>query len=209
MFFDLRPGDRAFPVLRQLYHVLWHVTVVSREQLALTSLGPAPGPAWFSASVARVPDLPALVQELTGAGERLDQRALEVLSLDGADPLAAAARRPATDDRRCRDARVVEVKAPPRGREVVARTETAAECPLTFAMNFTEDLRATATLADGRRLPAPVFPGYGALASVTVPAGAVEVRVEARPPALPGAAGWSMLGLASCAAAAFLAWRHP
>jgi len=95
----------------------------------------------------------------------------------------------------------------PRARQVVARTETTAECPLTFAMNFTEDLRATAALADGQRLPAAVFPGYGALASVIAPAGAVEVRVAAEPPALPGAPVWILLGLASCAAAVALARR--
>jgi hypothetical protein len=207
VFFDLRPDDRAFPVLRQLYNVAWHVTVPSRDQLAVQPLERTAGPAWFSASVTRVADLPALTRELRGAGEHLHRRAREVLWLDGADPLAAGATRPVTVDPRCRDARVVAVEAPRRGGAVVARTETAADCPITFAMNFTEDLHATATLTDGRRLGAVVFPGYGALASVTVPAGTTEIRVVAEPPALPGAPAWILVGLACCAAAVYLAWR--
>jgi hypothetical protein len=208
VFFDVRPADRAFPVLRQLYDVAWHVTIPARGQLAVQPLGETAGAAWFSTAVTRVDDLPALVHALTAAGERLHERAHEVLWLDAADPLAAAAAvaPPAVEDPRCRNARVVDVSAA-RGDPIVARIESAAECPLTFAMNFTEDLRATARLADGRPLRAAVFPGYGALASVRVPAGAVEIRVEAEPPALPGGPAWIVLGLASCAAAALLAWR--
>ena len=102
---------------------------------------------------------------------------------------------------------MLSVEAPWRARQIVARTETTAACPLTFAMNFTEDLRAGAVLGDGRRLPVVVFPGYGALASVLAPAGATEIRVHAEPPRLPWAPAWAALGLACCAGAAVLGWR--
>jgi len=148
-----------------------------------------------------------LARELRAAGDALHQRAAEVLWLDGSDPLAAGAALPPALERGCRDARVAHVEAAPRGLQVVARTATAAACPLTFAMNFTEDLRATAVLGDGRRLPVPVFPGYGALATVTVPAGATEVHVRAEPPGLPWPMAWTVLGVACCAAAALSSWR--
>jgi hypothetical protein len=207
VFFALPPGDRAFPVLRQLYNVTWEVALPSRNRLALNPLGPAAGPAWFSASVTRARDLAALAGELRAAGEGLHQRAGEVLWLDGADPLTAGAALPAALDRGCRDARVLSVEAPRPARQIVARTETTAVCPLTFAMNFTEDLRASAVLGDGRRLPVAVFPGYGALASVLAPAGSAEIRVHAEPPRLPWALAWAALGLACCAGAAVVAWR--
>ena len=207
VFFALPPGDRAFPILRQLYNVTWEVALPSRSRLALNPLGPAAGPAWFSASVARVRDLAALAGELRAAGEGLHRRAGEVLWLDGADPLTARAALPAALDRGCRDARVLSVEAPWRARQIVARTETTAACPLTFAMNFTEDLRASAVLGDGRRLSVAVFPGYGALASVLAPAGATEIRVHAEPPRLPWAPAWAALGLACCAGAAVLGGR--
>ena len=207
VFFNLPPADRAFPVLRQLYDVAWQVTVPARGRLSLEPLGPTAGPAWFSASVARVSDPTALARVLTSESAALHQRATAVLWLDDADPLTGRAALPATLDGRCREARVSSVEAARRGREVVVRTETAAACPLTLAMNFTEDLRATARLADGRSVTAPVFPGYGALASVSVPAGTVQVRVHAEAPRLPGAAAWVALGLACCGGAAWLARR--
>ncbi len=207
VFFALPAGDRAFPVLRQLYDVTWEVSLPSRGRLALNPLGPAAGAAWFSASLARTSDLASLVRELRAAGDALHQRAAEVLWLDGSDSRVAGAPLPPALERGCRDARVAHVEAAPRGRQVVARTATAAACPLTFAMNFTEDLRATTVFGDGRRRPVPVFPGYGALATVTVPAGAIEVHVRAEPPALPWPMAWVVLGVACCAAAAFSSCR--
>jgi hypothetical protein len=152
--------------------------------------------------------LTALARALHGAGEALGLRATEVLWIDNADPLAARADVPATTDSRCRDARVLEVTAPRRGHESVALTSTTAACPLTFATNFTEDLRATAIGADGRPVDLAVFPGYGALTSVVAPAGTAEVRLHADPPKLPWAVSWVALGLACWAAAAWLITRQ-
>ena len=87
-----------------------------------------------------------------------------VLWLDNADPLASRADVPATLDPRCREAQVRTVSAPRRGHEIVATTSTAAPCPLTFATNFTEDLRATAVLVDGSRVDLAPFPAQDALA---------------------------------------------
>jgi hypothetical protein len=206
VFFNLPPGDPAFPALRQLYDVAWQVTVPSRSRLSLDPQGAVAGPAWFSASIARVRDLPALARELRGAGEQLHARVTEVLWLDESDPLVKAVALPATVDGRCRGARVAGVEATRRGGRVVARTTAATACPLTFAMNVTEDLRATAVLGDGGRRRLAVVPGYGALASVLVPEGTVEVVVEAESPRLPLAAAWSALGLACCAGAAWVSW---
>ena len=47
-----------------------------------------------------------------------------------------------------------------RSRAIVARTETVAACPLTLAMNFTEEVRPGARLA-APRLPWPA--GFAAL----------------------------------------------
>ena len=75
---------------------------------------------------------------------------------------------------------------------------------------FTEDLRAWAIVAGGRVVDLPVFPGYGALASVIVPAGATDVHLRAEPPRLPFAGAWMGLGLACWATAVWLVAReHP
>jgi hypothetical protein len=56
-------------------------------------------------------------------------------------------------------------------------------------------------------VPVAVFPGYGALASVLAPAGAIEIHVCSEPPRLPWAPAGGALGLACCAGAAALGWR--
>jgi hypothetical protein len=132
----------------------------------------------------------------------------EVLWRNAADPLAASAPLPSTLDARCRDARVTAVHAPRRGQEIVAEVSTAATCPLTLAMNFSEDLRALTTLANGSRVDAPLFPGYGTLATVLVPSGATVVSVRAEPVRLPWAFASVALGLTCAAVAAWLAFAQ-
>ena len=177
---------------------------VERRSLAIMPLGPTAGAAWFSASVAPVDDLQALAGELRGAAGMLHARAREILWRDAGDPLTAKVPLPPALDARCRDARIFAVHAPRRHQEIVAEVASATTCPLTFAMNFTEDLRAVATLEGGRRVAAPVFPGYGALASVLVPAGATAVSVRAEPVRLRWAFAFVALGMACCAGAAGL-----
>lgn len=206
-FFRLTAVDPAFPVLRQLYNVTDGVALVPPQRLAITPLGPTAGPAWFSASVSRAADLASLTRDLRAAGETLHLRVREVVWRNGADPLASGAPLPATLDARCRDARVVAVHTRRHHPEIVAEIATAAACPLTFAANFTEDLRATAVLEGGRRIPVPVFPAYGALASVSVPGGATAIHLGVEGPRLPWAAAWIALGIACCGGAAWLA-RH-
>jgi hypothetical protein len=203
-FFRTSALDPAQPVLRQLYNVTDRVVLEPSQRLGLAPLGPTAGPAWFSASVAATENLPALARELRGAGDQLHARVHDVLWRDSADRLAAGAALPLALDARCRDARVVAVHAPRRSAQIVAEVATAAACPLTFATNFTEELRAAAVLDGGRRIALPVFPSYGALASVLVPGGATAIELRAEPVRLPGTSAWIVLGLACCAGAAWL-----
>jgi hypothetical protein len=200
--FQLPADDPAFDVLHQLYNVTDRVTLASSpDHPIVTPLGPTAGPAWFSASVTRVEDLAALVRELRRPGATLYTRVREVSWHVATDLPATPEIAP---DTRCRDAAVTKVEAPRHGGAIVAHVETSARCPLTLATNFTEDLRATAVLADGRRMAVPVSPAYGALAFVMVPAGATAIHLGAEPVQLPYAIGWVALGLACCAGAV---WR--
>jgi hypothetical protein len=207
VFFNLPPTDPAFAALRQLYDVAWQVTVPSRDRLSLEPLGATAGAAWFSASVVQLPDLATLARELRDAGGRLHERAAEVLWLDASDPRAVAIATPTGVEQRCRDARVSGLRATARAGRIVARVTTPAACPLTLAMNYTEDLRATVVRGDGSRQRLAVAPGYGALASVLVPEAATEVVVEAEAPRLLLAPAWMALGVVCWVAAAGLTWR--
>ena len=88
------------------------------------------------------------------------------------DPVVARAALPPAVDERCVDAQVLDVIAPRGTPGAGARVYAPADCPLTFAMNYAENLRGIAFFGSERRQPATVFPTYGALAGRT-PSGPV------------------------------------
>lgn len=206
VFFELRPDEPAFRALRQLYDVRWRAALPSPGSLALSDAGPTAGPAWFSASVSRVGDIQSLARELLRSGDSLHERLGEVMWVVEGDPFASAVPWLHVDPL-CAEARVTHVDASPRDGEILAEVESAATCPLAFATNFTEDLRATVVTRDGRRLPAPVFPAYGSLAAVLAPEGASQVRLRAAPASLPWPMAWPAIGAGCCLGAACLALR--
>jgi hypothetical protein len=110
--------------------------------------------------------------------------------------MVARAPLPETVDALCAGARVESADAPRLGTPITARVSAPADCPLTFATNYAETLRASVTLADGRIQPAPLYPAYGALAGVWVPRGAVAVTLDAVVPRPPWPNVWRALGVA-------------
>jgi hypothetical protein len=186
-----KPDMAADRTLFQLYNVAWRLD----EAGGLTPLGATAGPAWFSAGLVRSSSLPVLAQELVGLGDELALRARQVAWLVASDPMVARAALPEAVDEGCAQARVESAEAPRQGTPITARVFAPADCPLTFATNYAETLRATASMADGRSRPATVYPAYGALAGVWVPRGAVAVSVEAVVPRPPWPELWRGLGL--------------
>jgi hypothetical protein len=205
--FDLPTSEAAFSVMRQLYNVGWVLASSPSGGLTLGSLGPTVGPGWFSTSLSRLSTLDSVADALRAAGQGLREQLGQVMWLDDSDALTKRAAYQA--DSQCAQARVIQVQASRRGHEVIAEIMTDAACPLTLAMNFTEDLRATAVLADGQRRAVSVFPAYGALAGVVAPSHAQKIVVRAEPPRLPVAPAWVALGMAICLGAMALALRRP
>ena len=195
VLFRIEPQDPSFSILRELYNVQWEAGLDDKRQLAITPLGPTPGPAWFSSRLDRVEGFDSLASRLRSEIEGLD-RALFVVR----------ARLPAELPTSCAEAHVIRVATAEEG--VTAEVETPGDCPLTIALNFAESLVATASFADGRKEAATVFPAYGALTAVWVPGGAREVHVgpTSRQPA------WTIaclvLGVTGLAFAFFLARRE-
>jgi hypothetical protein len=205
VFFKLGADEPAFRALRQLYDVVWLVSLPARGSLSVSPAKPAAGPAWFSRSLSHLPDTAALARELLVPADELYARVSETVWVVDADPLPAPAALAAGVDPTCAAARLETVDAPIGAPKWTARVEAVeAECPLVFASNFTEDLRAEVVSSGGRHGPAPVFPAYGALAGVVVPAGTREVRLFAEPPLLPWSVAWPIAGCALCAASLVL-----
>src|SRR5262249_5545719 len=201
--FAVHPSARA---MFQLYDVrcLLGLGPDSAHPIA-SPLGPTAGAAWFGARRASAGWFGALAEELLGAGERLAARARTTVSLVGDDPRVVAARLPAELDASCAAATVDDVAGSVAGVLAEARLTTAADCPLVFAMNYAEGLRATATATAGDARPLTVFPAYGALAGVWVPGGPPAARVTGERPRLPGPALVRFLGMALVAVVALRA----
>jgi hypothetical protein len=189
-----RPSSRA---LFQLYDVAWRLD----ESGAVRPLMETAGPAWFTARLIRVESFAALGHQLVSLRDGLAAEARRATWLVEADPMVARAGLPPSVDARCVDARADGVDAPGGATIAITRVDSPADCPITFAVNYAETLRATAVMAGGRTRTAAVFPSYGALAGVWVPRGASEVRLVAEVPRPPLPALWPALG------AALLAWQ--
>jgi hypothetical protein len=183
------PTHPSSLMLFQLYNVAWAV----REDGTVTPQGPTAGAAWFSAGIARTWRYQDLREELRRPPDGLHNMARRTLWLMADDLHVWRAHLPEALDPLCAEAALLGVEAPPGG-TARAQVNAPADCPLTFAMNYADTLRATAIGSAGSA-PATVFPAFGALAAVWVPRGTREVRVEAVPPRLPFALLWRLLGL--------------
>jgi hypothetical protein len=184
------PTHASSLMLYQLYNVAWRVDAdgTVRRQ------GPTAGAAWFSAGLARTWRYQDLREELRRPADGLHTMARRTLWLMADDLHVWRAHLPEATDPLCTQAQVLGVEARWGDNGARARVRAPADCPLTFAMNYAENLRASAVLPEGS-VPARVFPAYGALAGVWVPRGATQIRVEAAPTVLPLAPLWRTAGL--------------
>lgn len=193
--------ERALPVLGPLYDAAWKVSAAPRGT-SVEPLPRGPGPAWFSSSVSRADGFPSLcakVRERSADPARL----AEELVVLADDPAAVAGSGLFHGDPACRESRVLDAGSPD-GQSVRVRVDAKARCPLTVATSYSGILRAHAA---GRDEPLPLFPGWGALATVLVPPGAAEIVLEPvlDVPAAVRVAG--VLGLVLAAAVLFVLLR--
>lgn len=187
-----RPDEAAARVLFALYDVRFTAGDAARTartvsvpsgvpgpgprepwRLELQPLGPTAGTAWFAARVETVPDFSTLAARLHEAGPDLAARLHETAWLV-ADPATAGVIAPPP----CGSARVLAVAADRAGR-IALDVDSPAPCPLVVATNFAESLRARARVGESWQ-PARVFPAYGALLGLEVPAGASRIEVAPR-----------------------------
>ena len=174
---------------------LYDVRSIVNEDGSVRTLVPTAGPAWFSAAFETSASYGDLASALLSQGRDLARVTHRKAWILPNDPLVLSASLPASLNPGCAEARVLGVDSGHSGFLLKAKVRTAAACPLTFATNYAETLRATLFLVNGRPVPAAVFPVYGALAGVWVAPGTTEVRLAVEPREIPLAGLWSGLGL--------------
>ena len=191
----VRKDEPAAPTLDQLYNVRWRAqqgagaaplapsvpeAVPPPSEHALGPMdvvpqGPTAGPAWFSERVEPVASMEALAEHLRAAGDTLHESVRRTLWVVAADEAASAL--PAASGR-C-DAAAVSAVHASHGGDLAVEVRTSADCPLTLATNYAESLTAKVRRR-GAWEKARLFPAYGALLGVWIPAGTTDVAVAPR-----------------------------
>jgi len=182
-----------------LYRLFNVTSVVERSDspgsLRTRPLVETAGPAWFSTAAIPVDSFSALSQKLRAESDTLHERVHEVVWVVESDPAVAAADLARLEGARCGGGRVEVIETALRGQHVSVRVAPSSACPLTVAMSYAEDLRATGRARDGSVRPLVTFPAYGALLGVWVPEGTERVDIEAVTPRLPFALAWRAVGI--------------
>jgi hypothetical protein len=189
-YYRLDEAAPAFAVLQPLYNVKFGA--FPDHGLRLSPIGETAGPAWFSASIARVAGMEQLATALHAEEKNLATVAHRESWIVDTDEAVVAAQLPSTVSPDCERAAVRAVRAEIGGQVIELGVDVPADCPLTVATNYAIDLRAT---TDSR--PLTVFPAYGALTGIWVPAGTRVVVLAAEPvvPTWSRLAWWLGLGL--------------
>jgi hypothetical protein len=143
-------------------------------RLELRALDAGGAPAWFPTRTAAVVTFAELAARLHETAAAAPWRLRETAWLVASDPATASVSAPPA----CSAARVDRVAGDRLG-HITAEVRTPAACPLVVATNFAEPLRARARVGGGWQ-PARLFPAYGALLGVALPAGATHVEVAPR-----------------------------
>ena len=199
IFLNIAEQSVAYPVLRKLYNLKYLVESGEQNTFSLRPAGETAGPAWFSYSIQAVKGPSELVKKLNEAGEALVTQLHHLLWVDQEDlkvQEAGLSSLMGVELKECSLSKVLSVDAKRGGQSILLHVQNQGACPLTLSMNYTENLRAY-EISDDEKPPfqkkqrLTVFPSYGALASIMIPANVKKVVVEA----YVVAPGWSYFGI--------------
>jgi len=176
---NLDENSKEFSILKHLYNIRYaarkHGNLATLQQL-----GPTLGPAWFSSAFERSGSFDQIAWSLHQAEDRLMShlsRVAYLLEGDEAIPIEIQCKEvnPA-----CQSAQVKEVSAPIRSQRFELDVNTPRDCPLTVAMNFATTLESRGVDLEGNEVELQIYPVYGALTGVWVPASVKKVIIEPR-----------------------------
>jgi hypothetical protein len=172
-------NSEGFSILRQLYNVRY-VARRDGSQATLYRLGPTLGPAWFSGAFERSGSFDQIAQSLHQAeGGLMTHLSRVAYLLEGDDAIPNELQGKEVNPV-CQSAQVKKVSAPIRSQRFELDVESPTDCPLTVAMNFATTLESRGFDSDGREVELKLYPAYGALTGVWVPASVKKVIIQPR-----------------------------
>ena len=170
-------NTKGFSILRQLYNVRYAARR-DGSQATLNRLGPTLGPAWFSGAFERSGSFDQIAQSLNHAEGGLMPHLSRVAYLLQGDDAIPNELQGKEVNPVCQSAQVKKVSAPIRSQRFELDVETPTDCPLTVAMNFATTLESRGFDSDGREVELKLYPAYGALTGVWVPASVKKVIIQ-------------------------------
>ena len=170
---QIQANTEPFRVLSLLYNLRYTISL-KNGTLELKKLEEPLGKAWFSTqldSAKNIKEIAAALLEkrrkkISMAGSiiySLDENYMKEVIEFQPNPV-------------CSEAKIIEVKSLSVRDELLILVNTNATCPLVASMNFADNLRATIKLKDGSIVEKKIFPAYGSLAGIVVPAGTLEIH---------------------------------
>lgn len=175
IFFNIDSRQPGFEILRQLYNIRFEITN-NNNAIQMTPPYATLGPAWFVRKLEFVSDYKALANKLNMAGVALIDILSEKGFLMSGDEQVMSAQLPSLVSSSCSLAQVSMANNIQSRQEFVFKIESAEDCPLVIAMNFSERLRAKTESGFAK-----IFPVNGALTGVLVPAHTKSLQVLAEP----------------------------
>jgi hypothetical protein len=181
VYFNITPKDPAWPTLIQLYNVCCEVSLDAEKKVRLNPMMETAGPAWFSSKVAMTTSITEVAALLKSRIHLPPLEFVEVLPIVTSDGKVPAQDLQSKDISVCKAARIKTPVDMGSDRQSFSVTvESPNTCPLTFAMNYSEMLRARAQSDSGAQ-DLQVFPGFGSLATAMIPQGTYAVEIWAEP----------------------------
>jgi len=176
-FFSFLPPSKAFPVMHQLYNVTGYSQMINGVPV-IDDAGATAGAAWFSAGVVRVPTTEDIVSTLRTYKDEVRLPVHQRIWIVENDEAVQRAGVPTAISPECGQSQIVAIDANAY-LPVRAHVRSSADCPLTFAMNYTSTLRARILNDPGKMMT--LFPAYGALTAAIVPPGEWDLEIRAVP----------------------------
>ena len=170
----------AFQPLTVLYNIIAQVNQ-TEGTLRVNRLGPKAGPAWFSQSVIETDSLESLATQIWNAGDHLTDQTKEKMWVLGSDSKVQAAAQSINPARSlnplCAGAKVISTDAHMRDQNLTINVESPANCPLTISANYNSQMIAHLD----HQSPIELFPAYGALVAMVIPAGSHTIDLTTVP----------------------------
>jgi hypothetical protein len=166
-------------ILALLYNICCELTF-ENSNLLIKKLPPTLGSAWFSQKIIPVPSIQALIAQFHNNRNLLIDALKQETWIVSTDSVFNQILVPTSYSDECKYSEVHQINALWDTQSIHLKVKNNGNsCPLNVSMNYSPILSAYASMSDQRKLPLTLFPSYGAITGLIVPAKTEEITITA------------------------------